>query len=490
MSLAGLPALLAWIKTQGVELLRGPAATPAAQAGFKPGETYLGKVLENLGNGRSLVQIGSQTLEMRMPPQARQAQPGDTLRLTYLTSTARPTFALHAEAEAVPTRAAVQVSNAAQQVNALANHVRALAAQGGGASSTAPAAAATASAAAASGAVPPRAGAAQTATLATASGVSAPAGSVTAASASPATLAGGALASTVAGALAAAPSAPGAQNLGQAAPSLAQLAMQAAQLNPAPRPLVQNAALLLAGAAGLGGGPPVWTPGSHLPALALSGPALEAARAAMSMASGLQAQGMMLASSPGVLMLAQRLRQSFAESGLFYESHLGRWVRGGWSLEAVQREPQARLAELVARGAARLGGVDGMPEEAARLAGRQLLMLEGAPAAWHGTAWPGQAMSWWIEEGEGSDTPEEGEARWRTRLRLTLPRLGEVEAAIEIGARGLGIDIEAADADAHARLQAALPELVAQMQAAELPLVRVQVRRKPELAEEAMDAGV
>ncbi len=540
MNLAGLPALLAWVKSQGVELLRGPAAVPQS-TGFKPGEQYLGKVLENLGNGRSLVQIGNQTLDMRMPAQARQPQPGDTLRFTYLTSSARPTFVLDPGTGSSPARASVQVSSGAQQLNALAGYVRGLAAQppgstAAGASSSAPSSPGTAgatttdagspatsarlSSAATQASALSRAVAAEVPQAASraASAAAAPVGqagsgvaraapvgtpvaatpgatATTSSAPAPAIPSSAQIAQTVpagpaSGTLAAPAAQAAAATTGTAPLSLAQLAQQASQLSPQARPLLANPSSLLAAssAAAPSPGTPALTPGSTLPGLSLAGPALDAARAAMTTASSLNTQGMMLASGPGVLMLAQRLRQGMAESGLFYESHLGRWVRGGLSLEAVQREPQSRLLDLAAR-LLNLPGLDGMPEEAARLAGRQLLMLEGGPAAWHGTAWPGQEMSWLVEEGEGGGGEDDEDGpRWRTRLRLVLPVLGEVEAAIEINARGLGIDLEAADTETRGRLHTALPALVAQLQAAELPLTRLRVL-DPREATEGAHAG-
>ncbi|MCX2780134.1 flagellar hook-length control protein FliK [Microbulbifer thermotolerans] len=45
--------------------------------------------------------------------------------------------------------------------------------------------------------------------------------------------------------------------------------------------------------------------------------------------------------------LATQLRASVERSGLFYESHLGRWFRGGESGEQLSREPQMRLTRAI-----------------------------------------------------------------------------------------------------------------------------------------------
>jgi hypothetical protein len=57
--------------------------------------------------------------------------------------------------------------------------------------------------------------------------------------------------------------------------------------------------------------------------------------------------------------------------------------------------------------------------------------------AWHGEVWPGQTIDWAIQRdsvddrdaavAEGTDAP-----RWSTSLRLSMPRLGTVDAVIQL----------------------------------------------------------
>lgn len=54
--------------------------------------------------------------------------------------------------------------------------------------------------------------------------------------------------------------------------------------------------------------------------------------------------------------LATQLRASVERSGLFYESHLGRWFRGGESGEQLSREPQMRLTRVLPQVASRSAG--------------------------------------------------------------------------------------------------------------------------------------
>lgn len=43
-------------------------------------------------------------------------------------------------------------------------------------------------------------------------------------------------------------------------------------------------------------------------------------------------------------LLASQLQQNIQQSGVFYESHLARWLKGEWSTAALAREPQMALA--------------------------------------------------------------------------------------------------------------------------------------------------
>lgn len=241
------------------------------------------------------------------------------------------------------------------------------------------------------------------------------------------------------------------------------------------RPIVANVVTLTAPAAS----PPLtsaMTGGAANPAMALVGQSVEGARAALASHASLMSQGIVTEDRANPYVLPMRLRQVLSESGMFYESHLGRWSQGRMSLDAIQREPQARLTDHPGR-VLSLPGLEGMPEEAARLAGRQLQMLEGASFYWQGYAWPNQALEWLVGE-DGSEAQDDPEAaRWRTHLRLELPRLGGVAAEMAIGAEGLRIKLLAARDDALEEIKAALPELVERLRNAELKITGLEVGR-------------
>lgn len=173
-------------------------------------------------------------------------------------------------------------------------------------------------------------------------------------------------------------------------------------------------------------------------------------------------------------VLPMRLYQTVKESGLFYESHLGKWVRGEVGLEGIRREPQAGLAQTPGP-LLDLPDLEGMPEQAARLASRQLNMLEGGPFIWQGQVWPGQDMAWQVtEDGDGDHGGEAVAQKWRSQLRMTLPRLGRVAADLDLGALGLRIRLRAQSPEALAEMKAAMADLSQRIRDSELNLTSLK----------------
>ena len=78
----------------------------------------------------------------------------------------------------------------------------------------------------------------------------------------------------------------------------------------------------------------------------------------------------------------------------------------------------------------------------------QLDTLDTRQVVWNGLIWPDQPIEWEIT-GQGPATPDApDEQPWRTRLRMTLPRLGAIDATLQIAARGVTIVLHAASGDA------------------------------------------
>lgn len=167
--------------------------------------------------------------------------------------------------------------------------------------------------------------------------------------------------------------------------------------------------------------------------------------------------------------LAPALREALAKSGMFYESHQARWVAGDLPKEALLQEPQGQAAPRppaaspampqesqpapvplpAGKPAADMAPpAPGQPApsiapELAPLVQQQLDALSTQNFAWQGQVWPGQQMQWEIEADRPprQEASEEEAAQWRTRLRLSLPRLGDIDAVLQLRPGG---DVELA----------------------------------------------
>ena len=178
------------------------------------------------------------------------------------------------------------------------------------------------------------------------------------------------------------------------------------------------------------------------------------------LAGALRPSAPLLAGPPAdTVIVAARLGEALAASGMFYESHQAQWVAGERSLAQLLKEPQARIplpppatagnAEDAGTGFTTVPGAARAveaPVHPALLAivKEQLQTLSTLQLAWHGPVWPGQDMQWEIAE----EAPERGGApgessSWQTRLRLRLPRLGDVRATLKVSGTGVTIGLAA-----------------------------------------------
>lgn len=216
--------------------------------------------------------------------------------------------------------------------------------------------------------------------------------------------------------------------------------------------------------------------------------------------------------------LAPALQKAVVQSGLFYEAHQAQWAAGRLPTEQLLREPQGQRSlpaafaehglpppagEPAARAAAAtppptlmqtiFGGseeraaaatpapataaaaTNAVPEELRPLVQQQLDAAATQRLVWHGEVWPNQAMDWEVvrDDARGDQGGDAEEAAWRTTLRLEMPRLGRVEAALRLTAAGIHVSVAAPD---EARLRAAAPRLAAALEAAGIPLLSFQAR--------------
>lgn len=193
--------------------------------------------------------------------------------------------------------------------------------------------------------------------------------------------------------------------------------------------------------------------------------------------------------------LAPALQKAVAQSGLFYEAHQAQWVAGERALASLRAEPQGQLppplrsviangtpgnpeaktastqtaavrTELTGRPAETSTRVDNQPQAASgtttqqpqpaipesirNIVQQQLDAVATQRLAWHGEVWPGQTVDWAIqrdavEDRDATDAESIEAPRWSTSLRLTLPRLGTVDAVLQLNGGRLSIRL-AADA--------------------------------------------
>lgn len=238
---------------------------------------------------------------------------------------------------------------------------------------------------------------------------------------------------------------------------------------------------------------------------------------------------------PESRQLAGALRETLANSGLFYESHQAQWLEGTRSTAQLLHEPQNQTPEQPraamtgdtgnkaamtgdAAGKAAMAantGKDqalasnsssspatttshtthtstpnppgaallpeaktlGIPEHLQPLVQQQLNALETRQMLWQGNVWPDQPMQWEIHEqpAKQSHGAEEQQRQWVTQIRLDLPNLGEIEATLRFNSAGLNLTLNAATAETRALLGSASTRLVSALSDAGIPVLGTQV---------------
>lgn len=222
------------------------------------------------------------------------------------------------------------------------------------------------------------------------------------------------------------------------------------------------------------------------------------------------------------------LKQAIMQSGMFYESHQAEWVEGRFAKAALLLEPQGKLSSPMAYSTAsadehssatllksqvpahpgepattpRLAAdlvqtpgssTDGSKTGAAQSSGQapgqlvapqtqalvqqQLESLATQNFSWQGQVWPGQEMRWEIDE-DAARREQEGDetaAKWSTRLHLTLPNLGEINAQIRLQGNQITLVMSAGNEETRALMRLASVALRAQLDEAGLTLASMGV---------------
>lgn len=121
-----------------------------------------------------------------------------------------------------------------------------------------------------------------------------------------------------------------------------------------------------------------------------------------------------------------------------------------------------------------------VPERLIPVVHQQLDAMATQNYVWQGQVWPGQTMEWEIEDPQRDDQGASGDApvEWNTTLRLSLPRLGGVEARLILTPAGVALRLQADDADTVKALDAARQQLDAALSAANVPLTGFVAERR------------
>lgn len=229
--------------------------------------------------------------------------------------------------------------------------------------------------------------------------------------------------------------------------------------------------------------------------------------------------------------LAPALQQALSQSGLFYESHQLQWLSGKLATSALLQEPQGEHlrgtaaqpagpadaaalarspvplragAEMAANAPAQGAGATAMPANESDAASgtnpaqapgmrtaalperlvpvvyQQLDAMATQNYVWQGQVWPGQTMEWEIEDPQHDREPSSDEppTEWKTTLRLSLPRLGGVEALLILTPAGVALRLMADDEATVAALANAQAELDSALEAANVPLTGFVAERR------------
>jgi hypothetical protein len=121
----------------------------------------------------------------------------------------------------------------------------------------------------------------------------------------------------------------------------------------------------------------------------------------------------------------------------------------------------------------------GLQPELAPLVQQQLSSLANNIYSFHGLIWAGQPFQWEIidEDSERSrQLPGEPDRPWKTRLKLLLPSLGDIDATIQLTGTDVSIEMTAGSENTPNALLAGGDRLRTRMELAGLRLLALDVR--------------
>ena len=110
-----------------------------------------------------------------------------------------------------------------------------------------------------------------------------------------------------------------------------------------------------------------------------------------------------------------------------------------------------------------------------------MTLLHAGQFSWQGEAWPGQQLQWRVagrdkDREAGQDANQD--SHWQTSLRLDLPTLGQVAAAIRIQGGRVQLTLRASEEETVTLMQNQEGKLARALGGAELTLSAVAIHRE------------
>jgi len=209
-------------------------------------------------------------------------------------------------------------------------------------------------------------------------------------------------------------------------------------------------------------------------------------------------------------LLSRMLQQGLRESGLFYESHLASWFGGDYPLEEILKEPQGRLsprlpqsieqtgipADLLARAGLRTGSNEIMEalfkkagtsmahegiadQRALPIISEQLSALQSGQLLFRGDLFPGQSLEWKVAERDAGRNESGGRERsWETSVTINLPSLGVVTALLTLDGTRVAIKIDAENSSTVPILEEGRARLTEQLEGAGLDPTKMSINHE------------
>lgn len=189
---------------------------------------------------------------------------------------------------------------------------------------------------------------------------------------------------------------------------------------------------------------------------------------------------------------AERLKETLTKSGLFYESHLASWSKGRYPLPLLRLEPQAALSLQPQNPASEKTATENEPATPSAshptTAPRELadprsipLIREQLEFLQNRTfVWQGEGWPGqkmeWTVSDREAESRNQADRSWKSSIRLLLPNLGEVNVSIDLKGKTVAFKIQSASESIGNRLSDAREELISSLENHNMRVANVEIR--------------